>query len=294
MTYTDQIDEMIGRSLITPDKHHAIFDYAFQKHLAAAPWNGWLSKSNYFNVYDEYLGVFDSWINSTTVNRITGLDRFVHTDVIVGTTQTFDEAYYTYANKRLRVFNGEYGYHKRNVDGVVNLDEAGTYVPLSENDWVIVSVPFCGTGDTHKHYETMLADAERLGVPVVVDCAWFGTCHDIHIDVRSPAIVSVSFSTSKGIGMGNMRTGVRYSNLTSGSIRQQNAYRHLVFSNMQLGIYQMQKFSPDFIASKYHLAYNGVCTKFGLTQTKCLHVAKFDSKLIGIRNLVKEFFKQTL
>lgn len=295
MTYTAQINDLIERSLITPNKHHAIFDYAFQKNLAAAPWAEWLSESNFFNIYNEYISVFSKWIHSSTMNRITGLDQFTNTDVIVGTTQTFDESYYTYSNKRLRVFNGEYGYHRRNVDDVASLDnDNGAYVPLAENDWVIVSVPFCGTGDTHQHYKAMLDDAERLGVPVVVDCAWFGTCQNIHIDVRSPAIVSVSFSTSKGIGMGNMRTGVRYSNLATGSIRQQNAYRHLVFSNMQLGIYQMKKFSPDFIASKYHAAYRGVCDQYGLAPTNCLHVARFNGKLIGIRNLVKEFYKQTL
>ena len=72
-------------------------------------------------------------------------------------------------------------------------------------------------------------------MPVVLDCAWYGTCYDLDFDVNHPAITEVSFSLSKGIGLGNMRTGVRFSNYAKNdtmSLAQQNSYG--LFSVKQL------------------------------------------------------------
>ena len=76
------------------NKHSSLYDYEFQKHLAKAPWKEWLSESGYFEVKTEYLEAIHKWIHSTELNEIKGLDRFKHRDMISGTTQAFDEAYY--------------------------------------------------------------------------------------------------------------------------------------------------------------------------------------------------------
>ena len=80
-------------------KHSAIYDPEFQKHLAEAPWKEWLSKPGYFEVRKEYLEKIHKWIHSTELNVVKGLDRFKYRDMINGTTQAFDEAYYRYSNK---------------------------------------------------------------------------------------------------------------------------------------------------------------------------------------------------
>ena len=43
-------DELIGK--VFRNKHNAIYDPAFQKHLASAPWKEWLSQPGYFEVQD--------------------------------------------------------------------------------------------------------------------------------------------------------------------------------------------------------------------------------------------------
>lgn len=290
MKYTDQITDYIKRGLITPDKHPALYDYQFQLNLANAPWNEWLSKPNYFNIYDEYIETITSWILSTKNNNITGLESFAVKDVVIGTTQTFDEAYYTYRNRQLRVFSNEYAYHKRNVS-VKPLNDDNNYIPLEKDDWVLISLPFSGNGNNALYYEILLKDAEEKNIPVIVDCAWFGTCRNINFDFSSPIIQAVTFSLSKGIGLGNMRTGIRFSNYDTGSIKQQNDYKHLVFSNMQIGIWQMNKFGPDYITNKYLNAYKKMCKDLDLQQTLCIHVAGNNGKLLGVRNLVKEYYK---
>lgn len=290
MTYTDQINHSIQAGLITPEKHPSLYDPEFQKNFYNAPWKEWLSKPGYFEVYDEYVEKFEKWILSSKNNSFQGLKNFKYIDVTVGTTQTFDEAYLRYSNRQLRTFSAEYKYHSRNVNVKV-LDTETDYIPLEKDDWVIVSLPFSGIGNKHKFFDTLLLDAEIKNVPIIIDCAWFGTCYNVNFNFDSSNIVAVTFSLSKGIGMGNMRTGIRYSNYTDGYIRQQNNFKHLVFSNMQIGLWQMEKFNPDFITNKYLSYYKKMCLDYGFDETNCMHVAFYQDKLLGVRNLVKEYLK---
>ena len=128
-------------------KHAAIYDPKFQERLYNAPWKEWLGKSGYFDVKDEYLETIDKWVRSSTELKLNNLDRFKYRDLIHGTTQAFDEAYYRYKERRLRTYRGEYAYHKR-VQGQRNFidNKDGSYVPIESNDWVIISLPFCGNG----------------------------------------------------------------------------------------------------------------------------------------------------
>ena len=114
-------------------KHAAIYDPEFQDRLWNAPWQDWLSKSGYFNVKDEYIETIDKWIYNSNEIKFNGLDRFKYKDLIHGTTQAFDEAYYRYKERRLRTYRGEYAYHKR-VQGVKNFIDTkeGDYIPIEE------------------------------------------------------------------------------------------------------------------------------------------------------------------
>lgn len=304
-------------------RHYAIYDPEFQKHLKDAPWKHWLSQSNYFNVKEEYVDSFVRWIYSSRINRLTQgckLDsqRYTRRDIIVGTTQSFDESYFRYHKRRLRLFRGEYGYHRRCYKNHSFLDQPSTEdspgewaEPLDLKDWVIVSHPFCGTGNEHPRLKELLNKCESKGIPVVLDCAWFGTCFDLDFDLDHPAITEISFSLSKGIGLGLMRTGLRFSNYPpsdSMPIAQQNLYRHLVLSNCQIGIYQMKHFGPDWQAHKYLEWYKKLCKKYDMMKTKCLHISllsrynKYASHFlvdesyakVGVREALKAIRKKKL
>ena len=47
-------------------------------------------------------------------------------------------------------------------------------------------------------------------VPIHIDSAWFGSCRNIDFDYSHPMIESVAFSLSKGLGLGQNRTGIQY------------------------------------------------------------------------------------
>ncbi len=278
-------------------KTQAVYDYQFVLRLKEAPISDWMSCSPPFSCKDEYLEKIDNLIHTSKLNTVKGLQRFSSRHLINGTTQSFDEAYHRYSKKRLRIFRGEYAYHKRvNPDYVYLEDE-----PLKENDFVIISFPFCSTGDKHELLEKTLNEAGRLNVPVEIDCAYFGTCHSIEFDFTHDAIKAVSFSLSKGMGMGDIRSGIRYSFYDDDyPIAQQNNYNHTVLLAAKMGIHMMDKFNFDYIPNTYREAQKSVCSELGVTATKCMHLAIGDKESfldylvddkyyrLGIREAVKK------
>ncbi len=294
----DLRDRLITDGLIT-QKTHAVYDFDFIKALQKIPFSEWLEKPAPFRCRQEYLEFYDRWIQTSKLNSVHGLERFSRRDLINGTTQTFDEAYMKYASRRLRVFRGEYRYHLRIVQNWAFLDDG----PVHENDYVIVSAPFCSTGNVHPQFYALLDECAKARVPVIVDCAYFGTCENIHLDLSHRAIESVSFSLSKGTGMGDIRSGIRYSNLNDNNpICQQNNYDHTVLLAARVGLYMMDNFTPDFIPLRYSAVQKSVCAQLGLTPTPCMHLALGDDtwnsfriddtyNRIGIRELVRNEFK---
>ena len=306
---TDLIDNNLLRT-----KHNAVYDFTFKEALRDAPWKEWLSEDTYFECKEEYLEKIDAWLHNSENNTLTGLDNFKTHDLIHGTTQAFDEAYYRHANRRLRIFRGEYAYHRRVFKNHLFLNNANDEYEdkLQENDWVIVSVPFCGTGgQPPQHYQQVLDDALYLGIPVLIDCAWYGTCYDMNIDLAHPAIQEVCFSLTKGLGIGNLRTGIRYSNYDSNDqnpIRQQNDYNHLPLGAAQIGIHMMETFPIDRIPDKYKQWQHDLCDVMGLKPANCIHIGMADKdselwnkffidemyKKVGLREALKAIRKQHL
>lgn len=284
------------------NRNFAVYDPLFTKALREIPWADWHSENRPFYCREAYLEKFRAWIASTRLNRITGLDRFRTAHLINGTTQSFDEAYFRHRDKRLRFFRGEYAYHRRILGTAPFLDNA----PLAAGDYVIISAPFCSTGSMHPEFYSMLAQAEKLHVPVMVDCAYFGTCADFSLDLSSPAIESVSFSLTKGLGLGDIRSGVRFSNIQDQNpIAQQNTYDHSVLGAARIGLHMMNQFGPDHIPERFFEAQRSACRDLGITPSPCMHLAlggaewnhfRVDDKYntLGIRELVKARFQQRI
>jgi hypothetical protein len=293
-------EQLIEKGLIST-KTNAIYDFAFIKTLKALPWDSWFEDDKGVRCQEDFKAKFWQWVHSSKLNKVIGLERFRRVDFINGTTQAFDETYLRYADRRLRVFRGEYAYHRRVFKNWKFLGDG----ELQEKDFVIISAPFCTTGDIHPEMEALLKDCLSLSVPVLVDCAYFGTCENVHIDVQHPAIEQVCFSLSKGIGLGDFRVGVRYSNFDDHyPICQQNNYQHLVHATAKVGLHMMENFGPDFIPEKYSQTQKEVCGEIGLKPTKCMHLALGDGsekwrdfqvddiyQRVGIRQLIKGRFK---
>lgn len=288
-------EELIDKKLISQNTN-AVYDIKFVQLFKQVPWQDWFSHDgDPLYCRQDYLDTYRWYLGNMELNKITGLDRFKQEHLINGTTQTFDEAYHRYADRRLRIYRGEYAYHKRVVPNYVYIEDE----PIKKGDYVIVSVPHCTTGDVPVGFYNILDDCLEEKVPVIIDCAYIGTSTDVNFSVEHPAIESVSFSLTKGTGTGHIRSGVRYSNIDDDMpIAQQNRYNHTVLGAAKVGLWFMKKLvTPDFIPTKYRDAQVSVCQDAGLIPTKCMHIAiggdgwndfSVDGYYrVGIRNLVK-------
>lgn len=232
---------------------------------------GWFNRD--FNVQDEYLDFYPKWIESSVRTTVKGLETLPNRYVSLGVTQTLDWFHLECARNgwRMRLLRGEYPYNRDvfDFDWDTYIDDA----PLERGDAVIISVPFSGSGSVHPMYEEIMETCTKLDIPVMVDCAWFGTCYDLEWSVDYDCVKVVAFSTTKGLQTGNFRSGICFSKWTHGSLAVQTEWHHGIHANTYAGLMLMKEFSPDLAANIYKEHQKQVCEKFGLTPTNTVHIA---------------------
>ena len=143
------------------------------------------------NITKDFCSNYRDWISKTKNNTIKGLDLFPYSVYSNGTTQAFEMFYIRNRHRRFRCFKGEYIYHQlawRNnwPDWKFIEDDA-----LRPNDAVVISLPFSNTGNEHDQLEWLLETCIILGIPVLVDCAYFGTCKNLNFDFTKSCITDV-------------------------------------------------------------------------------------------------------
>lgn len=220
------------------------------------------------SIIDEYLYEYDTWIKNSKSNIFTGLEEFQYRCYSNGTTEAFDKFYLKNANRRFRCFKGEYMYHKlawRKYFNWEYLEDA----PLHKNDAVIISLPFADTGNIHSDYYELMRKCSDMGVPVLVDCAYFGACRNIHIDVAYPCITDVTFSLSKTFPVAYARIGMRYTKEDNDDTMF--VYHKINYNNKigaLIGLEYFKNFSADYIPQKYLDKQIEFCNTLGVEPSK--------------------------
>jgi len=226
------------------------------------------------DVQDEFLLFYPEWIKSSKLNTVDGLDTFPFKFVSLGTTQTLDWFIFNALQEKrtLRLFKGEYPYNR----DIFNFDFKRDFIddrPLQEGDSVIISSPFSGTGNMHTDYTDLMATCSNLNIPVMVDCAWFGTCYDMNIDLDWDCIKVVAFSTTKGLNTGDYRAGIAFSKWNYGPLAVQTEWHHGIHLNLYLSLALMKQFSPDTVPEIYKDIQKEVCFYYNLVPSKTVHIA---------------------
>ncbi len=234
---------------------------------------------------DVFLTEIDNWINSHNLIRYDNLSSFEFRDAILGTTHQLDELHMLHG-KNIRVFPGEYKYHRRLTD--FSVTEIKHYSELKHGDVFVTSYPSCITTDVHVDFDKLLDHCAEHQIPVHIDGAWFGQCRNFCLDVSHSAIESVSVSLSKAYGMGSQRIGIRYTNCRPvGPISVMNDFAYCNVSDMWIGVEKMKHFGPDYWWTNYAQLYSTVCNDFNLEESNSIHVAwKRDTghrEYVGIR-----------
>lgn len=227
------------------------------------------------NIKDNFLKNYLTWIQSTEINSITGLENFSHAAYSNGTTESFDKFYLKHKDRRFRCFRGEYLYHRlswRNYypNWVFADDDC-----LHENDAVVISLPFSNTGDKHKLHEAMLDICDEKGIPVLVDCCYFGICSDIEFNFDHPSIQEIVFSLSKTFPVAHSRIGMRLSRTDDDdSLFVVNKNNYINNLGCYIGNCLIENFGPDYIPNKYKDTQIDIC--------KLLSVEPSNTVLFGI------------
>jgi len=217
------------------------------------------------NIVDQFCNEYLAWINSGTKNTFIGLDTFEYKCYSNGTTESFDKFYMKNHARRFRCFKGEYMYHQlawRNhwPNWKFIEDEK-----LAANDAVVISIPFADTGNQHKDYKTILKQCDKLGIPVLVDCAYYGICQGIEFDLSHKSITDVVFSLSKTFPVAHARIGMRLTRTDDDDplfVVNKNGYVNRIGAH--IGSKFLSLFSPDFLPERYRSKQETFCEHLGV------------------------------
>lgn len=228
------------------------------------------------DVQDEFLDEYPKWIAKSKLNSFTGLETFPHKFVSLGVTQAIDDFILFCFKKglKLKMFNGEYPY-ARESSQVDWSKEAIDAHGVKAGDAVIISCPFSATGDKHPMWTLLMSECNSKGIPVFVDCAFFGTCRDITVSFDEPCIDTVAFSPTKGLNCGSFRTGIAFTKRSGADCTLDilTHWHHGVHMHTAMALDLMKTFGPDTIPNAYTETQKQVCDHYGLTPTKTMHLA---------------------
>lgn len=216
-------------------------------------------------VNERFLNKYLDWILSTTNNKIIGLDQYPFKCFSQGTSEAFDKCYMNYSHRRFRCFKGEYVYHK-----LAWRNDKFRWKYLEEdavdiNDVVIVSHPFSDTGDQHPLLNDILDQCDKLNVPVIIDCCYFGVCSDIIFDFSRSCIKEIVFSLSKTFPVSHIRIGMRLTKVDNDDllfVYNKSGYTNRLAAN--IGLEYITQFSPDYVVNKYKKKQVDICRKLNI------------------------------
>lgn len=232
------------------------------------------------------------WLQHHRSNRVQGLNQF-RRDYSAGTTQSFDSFYWRHRQRRMRCLVGEYFYH---LKAWISTDTNWSFVtdsdPLVPGDALVISVPFCDTGNQPHNFDEILHTCNRLEIPVLVDCCYYTISSGIDINVAQPCVDTVCFSLSKSFPVANLRIGIRYTrpDVYDGQ-RLMNSINYNNSLSAYIGCEIIDRFGSDYIYQTYHDRQQTVCRVLGLEPSQSVIFALGDSQwnLYNRNNLLETY-----
>jgi len=234
---------------------------------------------NDVEVHDRFCRKYKEWILSTKNNQIAGLENFNAFAFSNGTTEAFDKFYLKHKERRLRYFKGEYMYHiasgKAYFDRVAVIEDDA----IRADDVVIFSLPFADNGAENPLMEDILSVCEKLNVPVLVDCCYFGVCGNVKFDFNYQCIEEIVFSLSKNFPVQHLRIGMRLTRLDNDDplfVYNKNKYVNRL--GAAVGEKLIEKYSPDYNYNTYRNTQEMFSDQLGVNPTKCVFFATSTDK----------------
>jgi hypothetical protein len=201
--------------------------------------------------YKSFKQEFVRWTQSS-VQEVKGLPNKRNPYIVSGITDAFNQMYGLY--NKIGIFDGEYGYHNLAMPDKITTD-------FREADAIILSHPFSGDG---KCSLDKLKEANSYGVPIFIDCAFFGICSGISFDFKPYKNVhSVCFSLSKAFGSGYNRVGLLFTkDAFPCTVYEQ--WQYPLMASAEFHYNKLSLIGPDDLPKKHKQTQERVCRKLGL------------------------------
>jgi hypothetical protein len=242
--------------------------------------DGKLDKDITDKVYTDFKKEMSSWIFSSTLNNLVGIESFDRVDIINGCTQYIDNLY---MQGPVQILRGDYRYHERL--GLAYVKDVGSLIPDIP---LIVAMPFPSIGAPHRDMEEILHECKIKNIGVHIDGAWISCCRNINFDFNHDSIRSVGISLSKGLGLGWNRIGLRWTRQTKpDSVTIMNDFRMNNRALVKIGLHFLRQLPPDYLWNTYGNLYYKVCNDFGLTPTNSIYLALQNGEPVGISPLIR-------
>lgn len=223
------------------------------------------------DLQSKFLDRYKSWIAESKKNFVTGIAGFNMCCFSAGTTESFDKFYLKNLHRRLRYFRGEYMYH---AVASRNFSNGGCFLEddaVREGDAVIISCPFSDTGEQHPDMDHVLDQCDRLGIPVLLDMAYFGICSGLIFDLDHPSITDVTFSLSKTFPVPHLRIGMRLSrDDDDDTLIVMNKTNYTNRIAMSVGLRLLEESGPDHIFEMYRPAQLTLCHDLKVRPSSCV------------------------
>lgn len=220
-------------------------------------------------VQPRFLDCYQQWIRDSQGNRLQGLDQFRVAAYANGTTEGFDKFMLRNHHRRFRCFRGEYMYHPASWRNYFpewcRIEDA----PLEKNDAVVMSMPFSDTGEIHPDSLSVLDQCDVLGIPVLIDSAFFGICHDIEFNYDRDCITDITFSLSKTFPVANLRIGMRLTREDDDDglmVHNKTNYNNRLGAGVGLAL--MQKYTADYNVGKWKSQQEIFCQDLGVMPSR--------------------------
>ena len=164
------------------------------------------------------------------------------------------------------MFYGEYFYHTLMA---MNLEKPWKFIKnideLEFGDALVLSVPFCDTGNQVSDINQILTYCDQHTIPVLLDCAYFTISANVSLDLQHDCIDTVVFSLSKTFPIAHARIGMRYTRHKHKD--GQKLHSKINYDNRlsaAIGLHLIDQFDSDYVVTYYQTQYNR------LTKLLCL------------------------
>lgn len=113
--------------------------------------------------------------------------------------------------------------------------------------------------------QLILETCTALGIPVLVDCVYFGVCSNIDFNFAHDCITDITFSLSKTFPLAYARVGMRLTKLDDDdALLMLHKIEYTNRIGAALGLKMIEQYSPDYMVNKYLEKQIELCNNLGI------------------------------